>query len=155
QGGVWVLPCSGNASISLTFGTFTANIPYTSFAMQTTKMSTTQGDYCVSAAMFPTGSTVAITEWLIGAVFLKHVYSVYDFENNAAAGGRIGFAQLGSGGSTGSNTGSSGGNTGSSGNNGKGGSATGSGAAGSMSKSSALLMQAAAMVAVSALLTVF
>lgn len=37
---------------------------------------------------------MTIDEWLIGAVFLKNVYSVYDFGTNAATGGRIGFAQL-------------------------------------------------------------
>jgi putative effector of murein hydrolase len=50
--------------------------------------------------MFPTGQMAVIQEWLIGDVFLKNVYSVFDFGTNAATGGRIGFAQLGSGGSS-------------------------------------------------------
>lgn len=49
----------------------------------------------MSAAMYPTGSTVTIEEWLVGDVFLKNVYSVFDFSSSTT---RIGFAQLGSGG---------------------------------------------------------
>ncbi|KAI1314334.1 hypothetical protein EDD11_002275 [Mortierella claussenii] len=105
--GLWFLPCSGNTKITISFGAFTATIPYTSLAMQTTRQQTSRGYYCQSAAMFPTGATVTIDEWLIGDVFLTSVYSVFDFDTNAATGGRIGFAQLNgasSGGSSGGST---------------------------------------------------
>ncbi|KAF9358869.1 hypothetical protein BGX26_000733 [Mortierella sp. AD094] len=99
-GGNWFLPCSGNTPISITFGTFTINIPYTSLAIQSTAVKTTSGTFCQSAAMFPSGSTASVQEWLIGDVVLSNVYTVFDFGTNAANGGRIGFAQLGSGGNS-------------------------------------------------------
>ncbi|KAI8604210.1 aspartic peptidase domain-containing protein [Dissophora ornata] len=114
QGNIWILPCSGTTAVTITFGSFTGTIPYTSLAMQSTSQSTSQGNYCLSAAMFPTGQTATIDEWLIGDAFLKNVYSVFDFSTNAASGGRIGFASLGSGGgSTSNGTTGSGGSTGS------------------------------------------
>ncbi|KAF9897431.1 hypothetical protein BX616_005619, partial [Lobosporangium transversale] len=115
QGNIWVIPCSGNTPVTLTFGSFTADIPYSSLAMQSTRQMTSQGEYCLSAAMFPTGTTAVIEEWIIGDVFLNNVYSVYDFQNNAASGGRIGFAQLVSGG-TGGGGGSDGSGRGGDGN---------------------------------------
>ncbi|KAF9151398.1 hypothetical protein BG015_006731 [Linnemannia schmuckeri] len=99
QGGFWYMPCSGDTVITMTFGKLTFQIPYTHLALQSARSKTQQGDYCLSAVMFPTGSTVSIQEWLIGDVFLKNVYSVFDFGTNAATGGRIGFAHLGTGGS--------------------------------------------------------
>ncbi|KAF9109730.1 hypothetical protein BGX27_007264 [Mortierella sp. AM989] len=91
---LWYLPCSGNTPISITFGTFTINIPYTSLAIQQAVVETTTGNYCLSAAMFPTGSMAVIDQWLIGDAVLSNVYTVFDFDTNAANGGRIGFAQL-------------------------------------------------------------
>ncbi|KAG0216910.1 hypothetical protein BGX33_011828 [Mortierella sp. NVP41] len=99
QGGLWYIPCNGNTVITMTFGNLTVRIPYTHLALQSSRSKTQQGDYCLSAVMFPTGQTATIQEWLIGDVFLKNVYSVFDFGTNAETGGRIGFAQLGSGGS--------------------------------------------------------
>ncbi|KAK3835270.1 MAG: aspartic peptidase domain-containing protein [Linnemannia elongata] len=98
QGGLWYMPCSGDTVITMTFGTLTFQIPYTHLALQSARSKTQQGDYCLSAVMFPSGPTVTIQEWLIGDVFLKNVYSVFDFGTNAATGGRIGFAHLGTGG---------------------------------------------------------
>lgn len=93
------MPCSGDTVITMTFGTLTFQIPYTHLAIQSARSKTQQGEYCLSAVMFPTGSTVTIQEWLIGDVFLKNVYTVFDFGTNSATGGRIGFAQLGTSGS--------------------------------------------------------
>ncbi|KAF9898208.1 hypothetical protein BX616_004337, partial [Lobosporangium transversale] len=115
EGGLWVLPCSGDAPITITFGNFKAEIPYTSLAMQSTRQRTSQGYYCTSAAMFPTGETATIDEWLIGDAFLTNVYSVFDFNTNAATGGRIGFAKLS--GSSSNGDGNNGGGGGSGGNN--------------------------------------
>ncbi|KAF9190297.1 hypothetical protein BGZ51_008721 [Haplosporangium sp. Z 767] len=100
--GLWFIPCSGNTPITITFGGFTAKIPHQVLAMQRVRgISNTGEDYCLSAATFPTGTVVSIEEWLIGDVFLKNVYSVFDFGNNAENGGRIGFAQLATSGSNG------------------------------------------------------
>ncbi|KAF9929819.1 hypothetical protein FBU30_001193 [Linnemannia zychae] len=94
QGGTWYMPCNGNTDIVITFGNFSAKIPYSHVALQAARSKTQQGDYCLSAIMFPIGKTLAIQEWLIGDVFLKNVYSVFDFGTNASSGGRIGFAHL-------------------------------------------------------------
>ncbi|KAF9320709.1 hypothetical protein BG003_005160 [Podila horticola] len=102
----WFLPCTGSAPVTFTFGQFTATIPYKDFAMQSTAQRTSTGMFCQSAAMFPVGQMSSIDEWLIGDTFLKNVYSVFDFENNASNGGRIGFAALGSGGNDVSSAGS-------------------------------------------------
>ncbi|KAG0296684.1 hypothetical protein BGZ96_008854 [Linnemannia gamsii] len=98
QGGLWYMPCSGDTVTTMTFGNLTFQIPYTHLALQSARSKTQQGDYCLSAVMFPTGSTVTIEEWLIGDIFIKNVYTVFDFGTNAATGGRIGFAQLKTGG---------------------------------------------------------
>ncbi|KAF9425229.1 hypothetical protein BGZ94_007728 [Podila epigama] len=95
---LWFLPCEGSYPITMVFGDYTANVPYKSIAMQSTAQRTSDGLYCQSAVMFPVGEMTSIEEWLVGDVFLKNVYSVFDFENNAENGGRIGFAALGSGG---------------------------------------------------------
>ncbi|KAG0292723.1 hypothetical protein BGZ97_005521, partial [Linnemannia gamsii] len=84
QGGLWYMPCSGDTVITMTFGTLTFQIPYTHLAIQSARSKTQQGEYCLSAVMFPTGSTVTIQEWLIGDVFLKNVYTVFDFGTNSA-----------------------------------------------------------------------
>ena len=56
---------------------------------------TTTGEkYCLSAAAYPSGNEASISYWLVGDLFLKNVYSVFDFGTNAGTGGRIGFAQL-------------------------------------------------------------
>ncbi|KAF9965444.1 hypothetical protein BGZ70_004844 [Mortierella alpina] len=95
QGGLWFLPCSGTTPITITFGGLVVKIPHNTMAMQNNRARATNGaEYCLSAAMFPTGSVVAIEEWLIGDTFLKNVYSVFDFGTNAETGGRIGFALL-------------------------------------------------------------
>ncbi|CAO3567517.1 unnamed protein product [Mortierella alpina] len=106
QGGLWFLPCSGATPITMTFGGLVVKIPHNTMAMQNNKARATNGaEYCLSAAMFPTGSVVAIQEWLIGDTFLKNVYSVFDFGTNAETGGRIGFALLAnSNGNNGNNT---------------------------------------------------
>ncbi|KAI9237485.1 MAG: aspartic peptidase domain-containing protein [Podila humilis] len=135
--GLWILPCNGTTPITFTFGTFVANIPYSSLAMQNRRFQVTgrPGSYCQSSAMFPTGVVVPIEEWLFGASFLTTVYSVFDFGNNEAGGGRIGFANLatagsppGTNGTTGN--GGQGGDTNNNGTNGNSGSSNGTGSGG-------------------------
>ncbi|KAF9427562.1 hypothetical protein BGZ94_004650 [Podila epigama] len=97
----WLLPCNGNVPITFTFGSFTAQVPYSTVAMQNRRYTSPQKpgvQLCKSSIMFPTGSVVSIEEWIIGATFLRTVYSVYDFGTNEASGGRIGFAFLSAGG---------------------------------------------------------
>ncbi|KAG0296685.1 hypothetical protein BGZ98_000866 [Dissophora globulifera] len=92
----WFLPCSGTTIITLTLGSFTAKIPYTHMAVQQyTETNSTAGvKYCISAAMYPSRNISSISNWLVGDLFLKNVYSVFDFGTNADSGGRIGFGQL-------------------------------------------------------------
>ncbi|KAF9943209.1 hypothetical protein BGZ67_004988 [Mortierella alpina] len=113
QGGLWFLPCSGSTPITITFGGLVVKIPHNTMAMQNNRARATNGaEYCLSAAMFPTGSVVAIEEWLIGDTFLKNVYSVFDFGTNAETGGRIGFALLTENGNNGNGTNTGGGKSG-------------------------------------------
>lgn len=44
--------------------------------------------------MYPSGQISSISNWLVGDLFLKNVYTVFDFGTRATSGGRIGFAQL-------------------------------------------------------------
>ncbi|KAF9156942.1 hypothetical protein BG015_010107 [Linnemannia schmuckeri] len=93
----WFLPCKGNYPITITFGTRQVTIPYTALAVQDQTATTDDGTtVCLSAAMYPTGETATISNWLLGDAFLKNVYTVFDFSTPK---GRIGLASLGSGGS--------------------------------------------------------
>ncbi|KAK3830526.1 MAG: aspartic peptidase domain-containing protein [Linnemannia elongata] len=93
----WFLPCKGNYPITITFGTRQITIPYSSLAVQDQTATTNDGStVCLSAAMYPTGDTASISDWLLGDAFLKNVYTVFDFSTTK---GRIGIASLGSGGS--------------------------------------------------------
>ncbi|KAF9974274.1 hypothetical protein BGZ73_002361 [Actinomortierella ambigua] len=125
----WLLPCKGTSKISLTFGTFTAEIPYDDLVLEATAQQTSKGLYCYSTVMHPTGATVAVDHWLIGDTFIKNVFSVYDF-SDASPLGRIGFAKLaapdpragnGGGAGTGPSSGSGGTSGGSGGSNNNGG----------------------------------
>jgi hypothetical protein len=82
---------------------------------QVSRTDATGTKYCMSAATYPSGNDASISNWLVGDLFLKNVYSVFDFGTNAASGGRIGFAQLSKADSSGSGSGN-----GSSGNGGSG-----------------------------------
>ncbi|GJJ72119.1 hypothetical protein EMPS_04476 [Entomortierella parvispora] len=97
----WFIPCSGNTNTTFQFGTFKGVIPYSMLAIQSTAQNTDQGNFCLSAAMYPTGETETIEQWLVGDAFLKNVYSVFDFSSSTT---RIGFAQLGSGGTSSNGT---------------------------------------------------
>ncbi|KAG0324004.1 hypothetical protein BG004_003568, partial [Podila humilis] len=122
--GLWLLPCTPTspAPITFTFGSYVAQVPYTSLAMQNQRYNVVGGTfpYCKSSAMFPTGTVVAIEEWIIGATFLRTVYSVYDFGTNEENGGRIGFATLAAGGVGGNGTGIGGGSVNNNTSNGNG-----------------------------------
>ncbi|KAG0351099.1 hypothetical protein BG005_009415 [Podila minutissima] len=160
-GGLWILPCDGMTPITFTFGTFVAKVPYTSLARQNQRAQVVgkPGWYCLSSAMFPTGDVVSIKEWIIGATFLRTVYAVYDFGNNEASGGRIGFANLATPGSppgtngTTSNGGQGGNGSNNNGTSGNGGSGDGTGsgsntqnAASSIIPASIIAMQASVLL---------
>lgn len=98
----WFLPCTGNYPITITFGTRQVTIPYSALAVQDQTATTNDGStVCLSAAMYPTGDTATISDWLLGDAFLKNVYTVFDFSTPK---GRIGLASLGSGGSSSSSS---------------------------------------------------
>ncbi|KAF9093054.1 hypothetical protein BGX23_003672 [Mortierella sp. AD031] len=95
----WFLPCEGTASITITFGGFVTSIPYKTFALQDNYATLNTGQIlCMSSVMYPTGSIVATKDWLLGAVFMKNMYTIFDFSTPT---GRIGFAQLAVNGSPG------------------------------------------------------
>ncbi|KAG0322562.1 hypothetical protein BGZ97_005806 [Linnemannia gamsii] len=88
----WFLPCSGNYSITIIFGSRQVKIPYTSLAVQDQTARTDNGTIvCLSAAMYPTGGIATISNWLLGDAFLKNVYTIFDFGTPL---GRIGLASL-------------------------------------------------------------
>ncbi|KAF9088643.1 hypothetical protein BGX29_000168 [Mortierella sp. GBA35] len=88
----WFLPCSGNYPITITLGAHQVTIPYTSLAVQDQTAHTDDGQtVCLSAAMYPTGETAVIKDWLLGDAFLKNIYTIFDF---STATGRIGLATL-------------------------------------------------------------
>jgi hypothetical protein len=61
------LPCTGDYPITISFGAHTVTIPYTALAVQ--DQTTTTGDgsvVCLSAAMYPTGGTAAISVSQLG-----------------------------------------------------------------------------------------
>ncbi|KAF9135939.1 hypothetical protein BGW39_009913 [Mortierella sp. 14UC] len=90
----WFLPCTGNYPITITFGTRKVTIPYTALAVQDQTATTDDGSLvCLSAAMYPTGETAVISNWLLGDAFLKNVYTVFDFSTPK---GKIGLASLAS-----------------------------------------------------------
>ncbi|KAF9935340.1 hypothetical protein FBU30_003130 [Linnemannia zychae] len=88
----WFLPCQGDYPITITFGGRKITIPYTALAVQNQAAQTNDGaTVCLSAAMYPTGDTAPVSDWLLGDAFLKNVYTIYDF---STAKGRIGLASL-------------------------------------------------------------
>ncbi|KAF9328129.1 hypothetical protein BG006_008636 [Podila minutissima] len=160
--GHWILPCDGTTPITFTFGTFVAKVPYSSLAMQVARYKVTgrSGDYCRSSAMFPTGIVVPIDDWIIGATFLRTVYAVYDFGNNEAGGGRIGFANLatpgsppGTNGTTG-NGGQGGNGSNNNGTSGNGGSGDGSGSGGNTQNAASSIFPASSIAMQAAILLV-
>ncbi|KAG0252265.1 hypothetical protein DFQ27_008179 [Actinomortierella ambigua] len=125
----WLLPCTGSSKITLTFGTFSADIPYADLVLEATAQQTSRGPYCYSTVMHPTGATATIDQWLIGDTFIKNVFSVYDFSNTAPLG-RIGFAKLAEADPRNKNNPGSGGNGGIDAGGGNGGNGGGSGSGG-------------------------
>ncbi len=70
QGG-FTIPCTGNATVALTFAGISFSIDPRDIAVQPVDPSNPQGT-CVSGIV--SGTVGGATEWLAGDVFLKNVY---------------------------------------------------------------------------------
>lgn len=87
----YVIPCNSTAKLELSF----SGIKYSILPDDYIGASSTGG--CVSTIVGHQSS--GPNDWLVGDVFLKNVYSVFDFDN-----GQIGFGTLSSSNSTGNGT---------------------------------------------------
>jgi cathepsin D len=87
----YIIPCNSTAKLELSF----SGIKYTILPDDYIGASSTGG--CVSTIVGHQSS--GPNDWLVGDVFLKNVYSVFDFDN-----GQIGFGTLSSSNSTGNGT---------------------------------------------------
>ncbi|KAF9582388.1 hypothetical protein BGW38_000272 [Lunasporangiospora selenospora] len=92
--GIWQVPCTGNTSVTLTFGNFTVTIPYEELAHNIQKPNQPPRTFCISSFTTIAGQESILDQWILGDAFLKNVYSVFDFGTNAESGGRVGFAKL-------------------------------------------------------------
>jgi len=81
NGEVYTVPCNTNTPLTLTFG----GQAYTILPVDYIGAPGTDGT-CTSNVVART--TFSATQWLVGDVFLKNVYTVFDYD-----GGRIGFGQ--------------------------------------------------------------
>jgi cathepsin D len=87
----YIIPCDSTATLELSF----SGIKYSILPDDYIGASSTGG--CVSTIVGHQSS--GANDWLVGDVFLKNVYSVFDFDN-----GQIGFGTLSSSNSTGNGT---------------------------------------------------
>ncbi|KAJ5438859.1 Aspartic-type endopeptidase ctsD [Penicillium daleae] len=87
----YIIPCNSTATLELSF----SGIKYSILPDDYIGASSTGG--CVSTIVGHQSS--GANDWLVGDVFLKNVYSVFDFDN-----GQIGFGTLSSSNSTGNGT---------------------------------------------------
>lgn len=87
----YIIPCNSTATLELSF----SGIKYSIEPEDYIGASSTGG--CVSTIVGHQSS--GANDWLVGDVFLKNVYSVFDFDN-----GQIGFGTLSSSNSTGNGT---------------------------------------------------
>jgi cathepsin D len=87
----YIIPCNSNATLQLSF----SGVKYSILPEDYIGASSTGG--CVSTIVGHQSS--GVNDWLVGDVFLKNVYSVFDFDN-----GQIGFGTLTSTNATGNGT---------------------------------------------------
>ncbi|ORY24226.1 endopeptidase, partial [Naematelia encephala] len=118
--GYWQYPCSTDVSVSLQFGGLSYSISNADFNLGSFTQDTTK---CTGAIYdMDLGSTSPIT-WIVGASFLKNVYSAFRYNPSA-----IGFAALsGNAGSVSNGTTAAGGATTSNGTGGSGSGSSGNG----------------------------
>jgi len=86
--GQYIVPCTTNASVVLTFGGAAFPIQATDIAVLPVDLNDPTGD-CTSGIQ--SGTVGTDTEWLVGDVFLKNAYFSVDTGNNS-----ISLAQLSS-----------------------------------------------------------
>lgn len=84
--GYWEYPCNGTAGVSLTFGSVSYSISEADFNIGAFSE---DGDYCLGALYEQEFSSSSPLSWIVGATFLKNVYSVFQYSPSA-----IGFATL-------------------------------------------------------------
>lgn len=81
----YVLPCNSTATIEFKFSGVKYSISPKDYVGST---ESTNSDFCISTIV---GYASNGANWLVGDVFLKNVYTVFDYDN-----GQIGFGQLAS-----------------------------------------------------------
>ncbi|GAA6005461.1 hypothetical protein JCM10207_002989 [Rhodosporidiobolus poonsookiae] len=76
--GYWSYPCDVNVSVALTFGDVTYNMSHVDFNLGPFGVDTTTNrSTCLGAFFDLTFGSSSRISWVIGAAFLKNVYSVY------------------------------------------------------------------------------
>jgi hypothetical protein len=84
--GYYAYPCSTNIEFTMTFGGVTYTVDNEDFNMGPID---TAGTYCLGSLFDFEPRLTSPVRWIVGAAFLKNVYSIYRYDPSA-----VGFAQL-------------------------------------------------------------